>query len=107
MVNISFQFILLSVIAVAMAAPGAVSEADPKADAQIFYGYPYAYYTYPRSYVGYRYLGKRSADAEPEANANPEADPSYLYAGYRYGPAYFYSGGYYGYPHAGYGYVYG
>merc|ERR1712117_125723 len=51
------------------------SEAEPEADADAqYYGYPstYGYYGryYPRTYGfgynGYRYLGKRSADAEPE-----------------------------------------
>merc|ERR1719284_1242728 len=50
-----------------------------------YYGYPY----------GYHYLGKRSADAEPEAEAKPEADAA---------PWYGYYGGYYGYPYR-YGYA--
>jgi len=49
-----------------------------------YYGYPYGRYGYAHHY------GKRSADAEPEADA--EADPAYLYAGH--------FGGYYGYPYA-------
>merc|ERR1712149_156892 len=40
------------------------------------YGYPYAGYGYGH------YLGKRSADAEPEADA--EADAALLYGGYGY-----------------------
>merc|ERR1712201_10054 len=40
------------------------------------YGYPYAGYGYGH------YLGKRSADAEPEADA--EADVALLYGGYGY-----------------------
>merc|ERR1712177_70032 len=64
------------------------------------YGYPYAGYGYGH------YLGKRSADAEPEA----EADPALLYGAYGYtGLGY---GGYRGlgysanagYPYTGYGY---
>merc|ERR1712137_450506 len=81
------------------------AEAEPKADADAeaepallygAYGYPtygaysaysayrpYAYsayaghYGYPYGYSAYRHFGKRSADAEPEANA--EADPALLY----------------------------
>merc|ERR1719150_3042093 len=62
------------------------------------YGYPYA------SRLGYygHYLGKRSADAEPEAKANPEA----WYGGYGYGRGYY--GGYYGRGYyGGYPYRYG
>merc|ERR1712025_1471800 len=42
-------------------------------------GYPYAYGAYPYSY-GAHYIGKRSADAEPEA----DADAAYLYGAYGY-----------------------
>merc|ERR1712061_156422 len=55
-----------------------------------YYGYPYGRYGYAHHY------GKRSADAEPEADA--EADPAYLYAG-AYGYPYAYGAypyGYYG-----------
>merc|ERR1712082_515452 len=64
------------------------------------YGYPYAGYGYGH------YLGKRSADAEPEA----EADPALLYGAYGYaGLGYAgYRGlgysAYAGYPYTGYGY---
>merc|ERR1712025_1388351 len=51
------------------------------------YGYPYA--------AGYHYLGKRSADAEPEAKA--DADPALLYGAYGYGG--------YGLGYRGYGYA--
>merc|ERR1712058_123696 len=64
------------------------ADAEPEADAALLYGaygyagyaapyaygysgyagYPYAYGAYPYAY-GARYLGKRSADAEPEADA--------------------------------------
>merc|ERR1712117_480021 len=49
------------------------------------YGYglhaPLAYgYGYPSVYSGYHYYGKRSADAEPKA----EADPYVLYSGLGY-----------------------
>merc|ERR1712134_162030 len=68
------------------------------------YGYPYAGYGYGH------YLGKRSADAEPEADA--EADAALLYGGYGYtGLAYSglgYAGlGYAGLGYAGLGYGYG
>merc|ERR1711973_682862 len=58
------------------------------------YGYPYAYGAYPYAYSSYRYLGKRSADSEPEAKADAEADSYLLYSGYPYA----YAG--YGYPYA-------
>merc|ERR1712223_339079 len=71
------------------------AKGEPEADAQYF-GYPstYGYYggyyprTYGYGYNGYRYLGKRSADAEPE--------PQYYNYGYNnwgyYGrfPGYYY-----------------
>merc|ERR1712088_1220257 len=89
---------VLALAAVAFAEP----EADPKADPWLTYGYghpyagvyggyraygayPYSYgYPYAGVYGGYRYgaypyaygyYGKRSAEAEPEA----EADPALLY----------------------------
>merc|ERR1712045_105785 len=89
-------------------------EAEPEADAEAaadawygyygypgYYGYGYrgyyglggyygGYYGHPYHAYGYRYFGKRSADAEPEAEASPEA-----YYGRYYG-------GYYGYPYWGY-----
>merc|ERR1712201_32795 len=63
-------------------------------------GYPYAYGAYPYTY-GAHYVGKRSADAEPEANA----DAAYLYGAYGY--AGYHGLGYAGYRHAGYPYAYG
>merc|ERR1712121_184112 len=62
------------------------------------YGLGYAGYGYPYGYSGYygHYLGKRSADAEPEA----KADAALLYGAYGYGG---YGLGYAGY--AGYGYA--
>jgi len=87
---------VLALAAVAFAEP----EADPKADPWLTYGYagyglPYAgvyggYRTYGAYPYSYGYYGKRSAEAEPEA----EADPALLYGSY----------GYAGYPYAG---VYG
>merc|ERR1711942_503986 len=44
-------------------------------------GYPYAYGAYPYAY-GAHYIGKRSADAEPEADA--DADAAVLYGAYGY-----------------------
>merc|ERR1712112_701591 len=78
----------------AEAEPTAEAAASPEAEADPWYGYygyglhrPYGY-----GYYGYRpygygyYYGKRSADAEPiaEATASPEAeaDPWYGYYGY-------------------------
>merc|ERR1712115_210458 len=71
---------VLALAAVAFAEP----EADPKADPWLTYGaygYPYAgvyggYRTYGAYPYSYGYYGKRSADAEPEA----EADPAVLYS---------------------------
>merc|ERR1712173_38846 len=99
---------------------GAEHEADADADAAVYYGgyygYPRAYgyglynrgyyggyYGYPYSYgYGYaRHFGKRSADAEPEA----DADAAVYYGGY-YGHPYRYGGYYGGYPYR-YGGYYG
>merc|ERR1712177_136432 len=63
-------------------------------------GYPYAYGAYPYAY-GAHYIGKRSADAEPEANA----DAAYLYGAYGY--AGYHGLGYAGYGYAGYPYAHG
>merc|ERR1712117_949924 len=104
---------VLALAAVAFAEP----EADPKADPWLTYGYagyglpyagvyggyrtyggyPYAgvygagYRTYGAYPYSYAYYGKRSAEAEPEA----EADPALLYGAYGYGLPY--SGVYGGY----------
>merc|ERR1712193_28692 len=68
-------------------------------------GYPYTYGAYPYSYGGYRYLGKRSADAEPEADA-ALLYGAYGYAGYAASPCtYGYST--YPYSYGGYPYTYG
>merc|ERR1712027_132307 len=61
------------------------------------YGYglhaPLAYgYGYPSVYSGVHYYGKRSADAEPKA----EADPYVLYSGLGYAGHYGYAGHCYG-----------
>merc|ERR1711878_11799 len=73
---------VLALAAVAFAEP----EADPKADPWLTYGYagyglPYSgvyggYRTYGAYPYSYGYYGKRSAEAEPEA----EADPALLYS---------------------------
>merc|ERR1711894_208979 len=93
--NMKF-FAVLALAAVAFAEP----EADAKADPAVLYGaygygLPYAsvyggyrtYGAYPYSYGG-AYYGKRSADAEPEAAADAEADPALLYGAYGYGLPY-------------------
>merc|ERR1711983_152769 len=111
--NMKF-FAVLALAAVAFAEPEAEAEADP---ALLYgsYGYPYAgvyggyraYGAYPATYGAYpySYYGKRSADAEPEADA--EADPALLYGSYGYPYAGVYGGyrAYGAYP-ATYGYGY-
>merc|ERR1719223_2365709 len=98
-------FAVLALAAVAIAEPEAEAEADP---ALLYgsYGYPYAgvyggyraygYGAYPAAYgaYGHRYAGwgKRSADAEPEAEADAEADPALLYGSYGYPYAGVYGG---------------
>merc|ERR1712045_679407 len=85
----------------------AAAKPDAKADAKADPWYTYGYGAYPYAYGGYRtygygfphvngYYGKRSADAEPEA------DPAVLYSAYgAYGAyPYAYSGLYHSY--AGY-----
>merc|ERR1711936_197948 len=89
--------------------------ADAEADPALLYGaygyglpyssvyrsygaYPYGYRTYGA--YPYTYYGKRSADAEPEADA--EADPALLYGAYGYGLPY--SGVYRSYGAYPYGY---
>merc|ERR1711971_326913 len=93
----------------------AEAEPEAEADADAYYGYygyarPYAYGAYGAGY-GYRYgaypyasayYGKRSADAEPKA----EADPALLYSAYGYGLPY--AGAYGGYrTYGAYPYSYG
>merc|ERR1712154_493211 len=95
-------------VPIAAAAPA--EEADPEADPWLYYSdlyghhgyglgyhyapltYTYAPYTYSHVYghygLGhYGYFGrkKREAEAEPEATADPEADPWLLYGGWGYG----------------------
>merc|ERR1711981_1251032 len=86
----------------------ALADAEPKADADPYYGY------YGLGYHGlghhYGYYGKRSADAEPTAaaEAKADADPYYGYYGLGYHGlgyrAYGYGLGHYGYGHGLYGY---
>merc|ERR1711992_52057 len=95
------------------------ADAEPKADADPYllynglgyaghYGYGLGYagygYGYPSVYSGVHYYGKRSADAEPKA----DADPYVVYSGLGYSP-YTYGYGYTGYPtvYGGYGHFYG
>merc|ERR1712108_78876 len=82
----------------------ALADAEPKADADPYYGYyghgyhglGYRAYGYGLGHYGYGlgyyggYYGKRSADAEPTAVAEPKADADPYY-------------GYYGLGHYGYG----
>merc|ERR1712198_651749 len=105
------------------AEPTAVAEA--KADADPYYGYyglghAYGYglghaYGYGLGHYGYAglghygyglgYYGKRSAEAEPAADAEAKADPYYGHYGHGYGYGLGYHGlGHYGYGHGLYGY---
>merc|ERR1712080_605987 len=66
------------------------------ADAWLYYttyGYWPVWYTGYHGYGGYHYLGKRSAVAEPEADAKPEgksdADAWIYYTTYGYWPAWY------------------
>merc|ERR1712117_112128 len=92
----------------------ALADAEPKADADPYYGY-YGLGYHGLGYRGYGYglghYGKRSAEptAEPTAAAAPEADPYYGYYGHGYGyglgyARYGYGLGHYGYGHGLYGY---
>merc|ERR1712184_80398 len=104
--NMKF-FAVLALAAVAFAEPEADANADPAVLYGAYgYGLPYAsvyggYRTYG-AYPGYSYgyYGKRSADAEPEADA--EANPAPLYGAYGYGLPY--SGVYRSYGAYPYGY---
>merc|ERR1712228_804418 len=92
----------IAVVALCMFA-AAAGEADASADAGLHYGHygyghhlgyaHHGYYGYPYAHHGY-YYGKRSADAEPTAAAEPKADADAFY-GYGYGLAHHY-GHYYG-----------
>ena len=110
MKNMFLSLYNLKIFQVCLAA--AVS-AEADADAALLYGaygyaglagaygaYPYAaaYGAYPYAYGAY--YGKRSADAEPEA----DADAALLYGAYGYGG---YGLGYAGYGYGAYPYAYG
>merc|ERR1712240_768267 len=101
---------LVAPVVAAAAAPAAEAtaeadaEADPEADPWLYYsglyghGYGYGYapltysyapYTYSHVYnhyglghYGLAYYGRKKREAEPEASADPEADPWLLYGGY-------------------------
>merc|ERR1719378_756399 len=100
---LKFAFV---VVCAALASAEPEAKADAKADAALLYGaYGYAGLPYARPYAyGYRsygypaygYYGKRSADAEPKA----DADAYYGYYGYARPYAYGYRS--YGYPAYGY-----
>merc|ERR1711988_2053341 len=94
--NMKTIFVVAAFLAMALGAPQAdTSEAasGPNADAEAdpwygYYGYgyrPYGYGYYGHRYGYYGYYGKRSADAEPTADAaashEAEADPWYGYYG--------------------------
>merc|ERR1712121_449354 len=97
------------------AEPDAEPAADADADAAL-YGYayrgylPYAYsgYRYPYAYSGYRYpyhhYGKRSADAEPVADATADVDADAALYGYTYGAYHPYAYSAYGYNRYPYAY---
>merc|ERR1739845_196481 len=103
-------------VAAACLFAAAIAEPEAKADADAgllygaygysglgyagYAGYPHAYGAYPYAH-GAHYIGKRSADAEPEANA----DAAYLYGAYGY--AGYHGLGYAGYRYAGYPHAYG
>merc|ERR1712212_391871 len=108
----------IAVVALCMFA-AAAGEADASADAGYLYGHygyghlgyaHHGYYGYPYARHYGHYYGKRSADAEPTAAAEPKADSDafYGYYGHGYGLAHHGYGyahhGYYGYPYAHHGY---
>merc|ERR1712134_197611 len=109
----------IAVVALCMFAAVA-GEAEASADAGHLYGHygyghalgyaHHGYYGYPYAHHYGHYYGKRSADAEPTAAAEPKADADAFY-GYGYGLAHHGYGyahhGYYGYPYAHHGYYYG
>merc|ERR1711937_879383 len=88
----------IAVVALCMFAAVA-GEAEASADAGYLYGH-HGYYGYPYAHHYGHYYGKRSADAEPAADA------AYGYYGYGHHLGYAHHG-YYGYPYARRGYFYG
>merc|ERR1711942_227129 len=67
----------IAVVALCMFAAVA-GEAEASADA----GYHYGHYGYPYAHHYGHYYGKRSADAEPTAAAEPKADADAYYGHY-------------------------
>merc|ERR1712168_477283 len=111
----------IAVVALCMFAAVA-GEADASADAGYLYGHygyghlgyaHHGYYGYPYARHYGHYYGKRSADAEPTAAAEPKADADAFYGYYGHPLAYAHHGygyahhGYFGYPYAHHGYYYG
>merc|ERR1712168_688663 len=111
----------IAVVALCMFAAVA-GEAEASADAGYLYGHygyghlgyaHHGYYGYPYAHHYGHYYGKRSADAEPTAAAEPKADADAFYGYYGRPLAYAHHGygyahhGYYGYPYAHHGYYYG
>merc|ERR1712056_160743 len=101
------------------AAVAADAESKPEAGADAYYGHygyglahhgygyglaHHGYYGYANPYAYGHYYGKRSADAEPEADAYYGHHYGYGLAHHGYGYAHH---GYYGYPYAHHGYYYG
>merc|ERR1712179_358131 len=85
-------FAVLALAAVAFAEPEAEGKANP--DSALLYGA----YGYGLPYAGGYYYGKRSADAEPEGNANAYYPYAYGAYPYAYGAGYGYRAyGAYGY----------
>merc|ERR1712241_1125501 len=98
---------LLAVVALFAALACALAEPEPEAY-RGYYGYG-GYRGYGGYYGGYRgyYRGKRSADAEPKAEADAVAEPNAdADAWGYYGRPYGYGHGYYGRPYGYYGYGY-
>merc|ERR1739849_28871 len=92
--NMKTLFFVAAFVALALGAPEDMPKSGPNADAEAdpWHGYYGSGYTPP--YGIYGYYGKRSADAEPNADAaaspDAEADPWYGYYGYRpYGYGYY------------------
>merc|ERR1739845_141669 len=91
----------IAVVALCMFA-AAAGEADASADAGLLYGHygyghhlgyaHHGYYGYPYAHHYGHYYGKRSADAEPTAAAEPKADADAFYVYYGHPLAYAHHG---------------
>merc|ERR1719245_130658 len=97
--------VVLALVAAAYAEPEAEANAEAEPWWYSNYGYASPYYSGYRygyspyyNWGGYRYLWKRDAEAEPEADASPYWNRW----GYAYSP--YYNWGGYGYRPYGYGY---